>query len=342
MERRKGVLRAVVFVCAGLLAAAGCYSAPEETGPRPDAAWSDAAAVDGDMPDEGAPDGGGVLDSGGGGEDAGGGADGEIEDALGTDAGETSDSAGGDAQSDVGTDAGTNPDGAAPDVGVDAGPELDAGADSGPLPDAGADAGVGPGEDVLLEVDGPFFTPSDADLMRRYDVGQNGTVYTRIGLRFDVLAGEYVPQPAGGNRLEHILFGLFRAHRPSSNERYIAGAAAVTFADGKAPHFRMFGRVTIGSGYQTYTSDSGTYRWVSGGNYRMECFLDGVADVQECVLSLDGQEVATRTLSVAYLVPEDHMSTAFWIEIGTDVLNELSATPIGWQFSNLLVTAARK
>lgn len=303
MERPQGMLPAVFFVCAGLLAATGCYSAPGETSARHDAAGKDAAPPDGNPADGGAPDASGVADSGAGGEDTGVEPDGGGQDAAGGDAEEPGDVA--------------------------------------PV-DAGDDTGGGPGEEILLQVDGPFFEPTEADLMKRFDVGQNGVVYTRIRLRFDVLAGDYVPQPAGGNRLEHILFGLFRAHRPSSNERYIAGAAAVTFADGKAPHFRMFGRVTIGAGYQTYTSDSGTYRWVKGGNYRLDCFLDGVADVQECGLFLDGLEVATRTLSVAYLVPEEHMSTAFWIEIGTDVLNEISATPIGWRFSNLLVNAQRK
>ena len=227
-----------------------------------------------------------------------------------------------------------------PDASTDAAvpPGIDAGE-----PDAGASDAGDPLDEVLTLEDGAFFTPTADDPMRRFDFGQDGVVYERVDLTLTFDAGEWQPEiPEGDarNRTEHILFGLFRARQQRNYQKYIAGAAAVTF-DWRAPHLRMFGRTEIGEGYTTYTADSSQYGWQQGERYELHCWLDGAAHEQACELAQDGDVVATRTLDVSYLDPAAHLGTGFYLEIGTANADAIEASPLGWAFSDLLVTARR-
>jgi hypothetical protein len=210
---------------------------------------------------------------------------------------------------------------------------------------AGAQGGAG-GLDygatvTLLEQPGAFFTPSEGTTVLSLDFGANGTVYTAVRVEFDVLVGSWQPEiPDEGNpdRTEHILFGLFRDHQPNSYQRYLMGSAAVTFAT-KAPHFRMFGRTTIGQGYTTYRQWSDTYLWQSGATYHLDCLLDGITHLERCELSLDDSLENALEGAVDYLDPAAHLSSGFFIQIGKPAPGDIETSPLGWTFSNLLVTA---
>ncbi|MBK7585083.1 MAG: hypothetical protein IPI67_33455 [Myxococcales bacterium] len=252
----------------------------------------------------------------------------------GTGAGAGVGGAGGSTQSG-GAGGVTQSGGSAGVAGVDAG----VGGTGGVPPDAAADVVAAPV--TLLEQSGVVFTPASGDTLKKLDVGAKGTSYGWVRVQFDVKVGDWQPElPDEGtpDRTEHILFGLFRANQTKSDQRYLMGSAAVTFAT-KAPHFRMFGRNSIGPGYTTYTSWSTTYAWKKDGLYHLDCLLDGVLDVQRCELSLGGAVVKQLQGTVPYLDPAAHLSSGFYIELGTGNPGDIEASPIGWTFSNLLVTA---
>ena len=251
-----------------------------------------------------------------------------------------------DVPADARTDAEAPPDaegGGDADAPADRPAEAEAEAEAGAEADvdAEAEADAGPREVTLLRLDGDVFTPTAAETVRTYDVGERDIVYDRVDVSFDFHTVDWqpeIPDEGAMDRTEHILFGLFRDNRPRTDERYLMGAAAVTFAS-RSPHFRMFGRITIGAGYTTYTSDSASYAWELGRTYHLACSLDGVTHVQQCGLSLGGAVVATRTLDVAYLVPEEHLNTGFYVELGLPSPGDIEVSPLDWTFSNLLVTA---
>jgi hypothetical protein len=259
---------------------------------------------------------------------------------------------------DSGETAGSVPTGGASSGGSSAGGSASGGTSSGgsasggtagtPTTDAGTDAtDDAPSADAsstsvtLLDQPGDVFTPTVAETVLSLAFGNKGTVYTSVQLDFDVLVGDWqpeIPDPGTPDRTEHILFGLFRANQTQSDQRYLMGSAAVTFAT-KAPHFRMFGRNSIGQGYTTYTSWSTTYGWQKGKLYHLSCSLDGVAHIQRCELTLAGQLVKALQGDVAYLDPAAHLSSGFYVELGTGKPGDIEASPLGWQFSNLKITA---
>lgn len=224
-----------------------------------------------------------------------------------------------------------------------AGADAASGGSAGAGPDAGGDvaADVAPVPVTLLDQPGVVFTPAVGDTVKKVSFGAKGTTYGWVRVQLDVKAGDWQPElPDEGtpDRTEHILFGLFRANQTQSDQRYLMGSAAVTFAN-KGPHFRMFGRKSIGPGYTTYTSWSTAYAWQKGGLYHLDCLLDGLADVQRCELSLGGAVVKKLEGTVPYLDPAAHLSSGFYVELGTGKPGDIEASPIGWTFSNLLVTA---
>jgi len=235
------------------------------------------------------------------------------------------------------------PDGgtAAVDAGAGDAGSTDAGsADSG-APDGGpGDAGPPP-PGVLATEPGCFYTASASEPRRLMRMGEVGVVYQRVEIRFDVIAGPYRPhEPDPSNRTEHILFGFFRANQPRSFQRYLGGAAAVTF-ESRGPHFRMFGRDEIAMGFMSYASDSGTYRWTEGDRYTIECAFDATVPEQTCTLSTGGAVVASRRLPVPYLDAATHLSTAFDLHLGAEMDNEIEVSPHGWQYCDLRVRATR-
>jgi hypothetical protein len=194
---------------------------------------------------------------------------------------------------------------------------------------------------TLVDHAGPFFTPTQNEPMRTLSVGTPATVYEAIRVEVDLLVGAWQPEiPDEGtpDRTEHIVFGLFRDNQSSSYQRYLMGSAAVTFAT-KAPHVRMFGRVTIGPGYTTYTQWSQTYSWQQGQSYHVDCALDGVANVQRCELWLGSNLEEALEGSVAYLDPAAHLSSGFYLQLGKEPMGEIETSPLGWTFSNLRITA---
>jgi hypothetical protein len=207
---------------------------------------------------------------------------------------------------------------------------------------AGGGGGLSHGATVtLLEQPGEFFTPTQSESSLELHFGDNGTVYGAVRVELDCVVGDWQPEiPDEGttDRTEHILFGLFRDHQPSSYQRYLMGAAAVTFAT-KAPHFRMFGRSSIGQGYTTYTSWSETYLWQLGASYHLDCLLDGIDHLQRCELWLEGDMAKVLAGAVDYLDPAAHLSAGFFVQIGTPNPGDIETSPLGWTFSNLLVTA---
>lgn len=227
-------------------------------------------------------------------------------------------------------------------VGVDAGsggsPNIDAGSGGSPNIDAGSG---GTSAVILLDQPGVVFVPSETETLKKIFVGENGSVYQSVRVELDLLAAGWQPEvPDEGNpdRTEHILFGLFRDHQTKSDQRYLMGSAAVTFAT-KGPHFRMFGRLSIGATYTTYTQWSESYGWADGTSYHLDCVLDGVTKIQSCKLSIAGTLEKELTGDVAYLVPAEHLNTGFYIELGRAPTGEIETSPIGWTYSNLLVTA---
>lgn len=232
--------------------------------------------------------------------------------------------------------------------GSDAGPwpTPDGGSDAAPdaPPDAASDASAQDAAVVvttLLDQPGVVFVPSAAQSMSKIPFGDDGTVYRSIRVEMDVLVGDWQPEiPDEGNpdRTEHILFGLFRANQTKSDQRYLMGAAAVTFAT-KAPHFRMFGRTSIGPGYTTYTQWSATYAWQKGETYHLDCLLDAGAHQQRCELRLAGSLQKAHTGEVAYLDAAAHLSSGFYLELGRTPPGEIETAPIGWTYSNLRVVA---
>jgi hypothetical protein len=203
-----------------------------------------------------------------------------------------------------------------------------------------ADAGS---EVVLLEQLGVVFVPTESETMKKIFVGENGTVYQSVRVQLDLLAAGWQPEvPDEGNpdRTEHILFGLFRDHQTKTDQRYLMGSAAVTFAT-KGPHFRMFGRLSIGAGYTTYTQWSASYGWSEGTEYHLDCQLDGVSHVQKCELSIAGAPEKELSGDVAYLDPASHLNTGFYLELGRAPTGEIETSPIGWTYSNLRVTATQ-
>lgn len=220
-----------------------------------------------------------------------------------------------------------------------AGTATDASADAPTeLGDAAIDQNTG--TVVLFEQAGQVFTPTASETLKKISFGEAGKVYRRVRVELDVLAGDFQPEvPDEGNpdRTEHILFGLFRAKQTKSDLRYLMGAAAVSFAT-KSPHFRMFGRSSIGSGYTTYTTWSGTYLWEKGTLYHLDCLLDGISHEQRCELSKAQSVVKSLAGAVAYLDPAQHLSTGFYVELGRAPLGDIETSPIGWVFSNLRVT----
>jgi hypothetical protein len=110
-----------------------------------------------------------------------------------------------------------------------------------------------PVTEELARLDGAFFTPTIDEPLLRVDTAGRGTAYDRVEIDLDFVAGDWqpeIPDEGDTDRTEHILFGLFRANQTRTDQRYLMGAAAVTFAT-RGPHFRMFGRASIG-GYTTY------------------------------------------------------------------------------------------
>lgn len=254
----------------------------------------------------------------------------------------TSASGGGAGSGSTGGTAGASGGAGAADAGpLDAAPDAPGDATS----DAPVDAGpsdAAPTTVTLLKQLGEVFTPTASETLKKLGLGTKGTVYLWVRVALDVKVGDFqpeIPDPGATDRTEHILFGLFRANQTQSDQRYLMGSAAVSFAT-KAPHFRMFGRKSIGAGYTTYTSWSTTYAWNKGATYHLDCLLDGVAHIQRCELSLGGSIVKALEGSVAYLDPAAHLSTGFYVELGTGKPGDIEASPIGWTFSNLVVTAA--
>ncbi len=220
------------------------------------------------------------------------------------------------------------------------GPDGDSGVgdDGGP---SGIDAG--PGVEVLLERSGCFYTANDGETFRRFAVGEDGTAYANVRVRFDVIAGPFQPHiPDPGNRTEHILFGFSRANQSQSFQRYVMGAGAIDF-ESRTDHFRMYGREAIAMGFMSYTADSGNQRWMEGTRYTVDCILDGVTPVQRCTLEAGGDVLAMRTLPVDYLDAATHLSSGFQLEIGTDqpIDHDHLQSPRGWEFCDLSVTAER-
>jgi hypothetical protein len=279
----------------------------------------------------------GVAVACGGEEDAGGSASGGAAGAAasgGTASGGSAGSGSGGAPSGGGAAGSPSGGGAGVAGGTDAG----SGGSGGLTADAGTDGGGG--VLTLFEQKGAVFVPSAGEPMKKLSFGVKGTVYGWVRVELDVTVGAYqpeVPDPGNPDRTEHIFFGLFRANQSQSDQRYLMGTAAVTFAT-KAPHFRMFGRKTLGPGYTTYTSWSKTYSWQKA-DYHLDCLLDGVLDVQRCKLSLGGSVVETLEGTVAYLDPVAHLSSGFYLELGTAKPADIEASPLGWTFSNLSVTA---
>ncbi|MCC6898598.1 MAG: hypothetical protein IT377_06465 [Polyangiaceae bacterium] len=243
--------------------------------------------------------------------------------------------------------AGASPTGGAAGAPSGVGAAGSAGSDAGLGGSAGADSGLDAAPDAppvivtLLSQKGPVFTPTASQTMKKLSFGQKGQGYGWVRVELDVTVGDYqpeVPDEGTPDRTEHILFGLFRANQTQSDQRYLMGSAAVTFAT-KGPHFRMFGRKSIGAGYTTYNSWSAAYTWQKGATYHLDCVLDGIADVQRCQLSLSGVVVKKLEGAVTYLDPASHLSSGFYVELGTGKPGDIEASPLGWAFSDLLVTA---
>lgn len=198
-------------------------------------------------------------------------------------------------------------------------------------------------EEVLLDLPGDVFTPSEGDDLGKWNFGAEGTTYQRLRVSFDITSGPWQPEiPDEGtpDRTEHILFGLFRANQSKSYQRYLGGTAAVTFAN-KSPHFRMFGRVEIAEGYMSYTQWSGTYVWQTDALYHVECTFDGLLHEQRCALSLAGEVVAERFGAIDYLDPAAHLSSGFYIELGTHLAGDIEVSPLGWVYRDLKVVGER-
>ncbi|MEZ4449826.1 MAG: hypothetical protein R3B09_10145 [Nannocystaceae bacterium] len=198
-------------------------------------------------------------------------------------------------------------------------------------------------ESLLLDLPGDAFTPTEADTMARWDFGEEGLAYHRVTVSFDLVAGGWqpeIPDEGDPDRTEHILFGLFRAHQTKSDQRYLMGAAAVHFAGSKKPHFRMFGRNALASGYMTYVQWSGTYLWQEGGEYHVECVLDGVIHEERCTLALGGEVVAERVGAIDYLDPAAHLTSGLYLELGREPPGDIETAPIGWVYRDVKVIGA--
>lgn len=248
---------------------------------------------------------------------------------------------GGTASGGSGGSAGTTSSGGA---GGTAGADAGSAGAGGALTDAASDGGADAAQVTvtLLDQPGGVFTPTAGETLKKIAFGQKGTSYGWVRVQLDVKVGDWQPElPDEGavDRTEHILFGLFRANQTQSDQRYLMGSAAVTFAN-KGPHFRMFGRKTLGPGYTTYTSWSVSYAWQKDAVYHLDCLLDGLADVQRCELFLGGALVKKLEGTVPYLDPAAHLSSGFYVELGTGKPGDIEASPLGWVFSNLVVTAA--
>ena len=219
------------------------------------------------------------------------------------------------------------------------GPQADAATDNDGGPVVAPDAG--PGTAMLLERSGCFYTANDGETFRRFAVGDNGTAYASVRVRFDVIAGPFQPHiPDPSNRTEHILFGFSRANQAQSFQRYVMGVGAIDFQS-RTDHFRMYGREDIAMGFMSYTADSGNQRWMEGTRYTVDCTLDGVTPVQRCTLEAGGEVLATRELPVPYLDSATHLSSGFQLELGTDqpIDHDHLQSPRGWEFCDLSVTA---
>lgn len=231
--------------------------------------------------------------------------------------------------------------------GADAG--LDGSAGSGGS--AGSAGSVGSGgsgggqlvTEVLVSQSGDVFTPNAQVPVMTVPFGTKGTTVQSVRVEFDVTIGDYQPEiPDEGNpdRTEHILFGLFRANQTKSDQRYLMGSAAVTFAT-KAPHFRMFGRVSIGPGYTTYTQWSTTYSWQKGQQYHLDCLLDAVTKMQTCELSLAGSVVKSLSGAVSYLDAASHLSSGFFVDLGVQKSGDIETSALGWTYANLKISATK-
>ena len=66
----------------------------------------------------------------------------------------------------------------------------------------------------------------------------------------------------------------------------------------------------------------------------------GVNDPVAFALNDDGELVAERIGEVAYLDPEAHLSSGFYLEIGAEE-GEIETAPVDWVFSDLLIVGTK-
>lgn len=225
-------------------------------------------------------------------------------------------------------------DAALPDA-ADAAPDQQAG-------DSGADAGSCSIQETLLDLAGQPFTPSTSEWSQKHPFGTKGTAYCSLRIELDLHSADLQPvnTAAGMTRIEHIFFGLSRANQSQSAQRYLMGTAAVRFTN-KQPSYKMYGRVSLGAGYQTYTAWQTTYAWQPGKSYHVDCSLDAAGKQQRCKLLLDGVQQKEVVGAIDYIDVAAHMSSAFVLELGSPPGGPELTTPFGWEISNVKVTSKR-
>ena len=208
--------------------------------------------------------------------------------------------------------------------------------------DAGADAGACATQETLLDLSGQTFTPTSAVGSEKHAFGKKGTAYCALRIELDLHSGDLQPveTDAGMTRIEHIFFGLARANQTQSAQRYLMGTAAVRFTN-KQPSYKMYGRIALAQGYQSYTSWQATYAWKTDTDYHIDCTFDAAGKQQRCKLLSNGVLLKEVVGAIGYIDVAAHMSSAFQLELGSPPGGPELTTPFGWQFSNVRVTATR-